>query len=251
MQAHAILGVDVGASGVKGAIVDVRSGELLSERKRRPTPRPADPEHMSETFAALVDDLGWEGAIGCGFPAIVKDGVARSAANISEKWIGVNVEAAFSEASGQPVRVLNDADAAGLAEMRFGVGKGQAGVALLITIGSGLGSALFVDGKLVPNTEFGHVYLENMIAEHYASNSARKNYDLSWEVWGERFNEYLWHMQRLLSPNLFILSGGISKRFELYEEYLTVETPVRPARLLNNAGIVGAACFAGDERGVF
>jgi polyphosphate glucokinase len=248
MQNHQILGVDVGASGVKGAIIDVKNGELQSERLRLPTPRPADPAHLAETFAELVGEVGWSGAIGCGFPAIIKNGEARSAANISKAWIGQNVEELFSEVCGSPVYVINDADAAGLAEMRFGVGKEQKGVVVLVTIGSGLGSALFIDGQLVPNTEFGHLYLRNMVAEHFASNSTRKKYDLSWEAWGPRFNEYLEHLQRILTPDLFILSGGISKRFEEYKAYLNVDTPVVPARLLNNAGIVGAACHASESR---
>ncbi len=244
MQAYEVLGIDVGASGIKGAVIDTRSGELLSERRRLPTPRPADPDGMARTFADLTRELGWNGPIGCGFPAIIKHGIAHSAANISKEWIGRNVNVLLSEASGLAVEVLNDADAAGIAEMQFGVGKGQNGVVILVTIGSGLGSALFIDGQLVPNTELGHLHLRNMVAEHYASNSARKNLDLSWEVWGRRFNEYLLHLERLFTPDQFILSGGISKRFNNYEVYLSTKAPVTPARLLNNAGIVGAALHA-------
>ena len=239
-----ILGVDIGGAGLKGAIVDVLSGELRSERIRLETPKPSTPERMTETFKELVQRLNWTGPVGCGFPAIVRHGVAHSASNIDKGWLGQNIETLFSEASGLSVAALNDADAAGYAEMDFGKGKGQGGSVLLITIGSGIGTALFVDGQEVPNTEFGHLIMHNMIAEHYVSNSARKKLDLSWEKWGKRFNEYLLHLERLLSPDLFILGGGISKDFDSYHKYLKVETPVTPAKLLNNAGIVGAAGYA-------
>lgn len=244
MQENLVLGVDVGASGIKGSIVDINAGELVSERLRLPTPKPSLPETMAETFQILVNELNWSGPVGCGFPAIVKNGVALSAANISKQWIGRDVSGLFSQSTGLPVYVVNDADAAGVAEMVHGAGKGKQGVVILITIGSGLGSALFIDGKLVPNTELGHLFLRNMVAEHYASNSARKNFDLSWEVWGRRFNEYLQHLERLFVPDMLILSGGISKRFKNYEQFLNTEAPVVPAHLLNNAGIVGAALNA-------
>ena len=244
MKKGKVLGVDIGASGIKGAIVDISNGELLSERMRIPTPRPANPKNMAATFAELTKQLDWKGPIGGGFPAIVKHGTALSAANIDKSWIGTDVEAAFSKSTGCPVKVCNDADAAGVAEVSFGVGKGVPGVVVLITIGSGLGSALFTDGKLVPNTEFGHVFYKNMIAEHYASNTTRQKYDLSWEIWGKRFNEYLQHLERLLTPNLIILGGGISKKFHRYEKYFDVSCRVTPAKLLNNAGIVGAASYA-------
>lgn len=239
-----ILGVDIGGSGLKGAVVDVLSGDLRSERLRLETPKPSTPERMAETFSELTRRLQWSGPVGCGFPAIVRNGVAHSASNIDKNWIGQNIETLFSEASGLTVMALNDADAAGYAEMGFGKGKDKPGTVLLITIGSGIGTALFVNGREVPNTEFGHLIMHNMIAEHYVSNSARKKFDLSWEKWGKRFNEYLHHMERLLSPDLFILGGGISKDFDLYSKYFKVDTPVVPARLLNNAGIVGAACYA-------
>lgn len=247
MEYDKILGVDVGASGIKGAIVNLQNGELLSERLRLETPRPANPENMAKTFSELIKLYDWQGPVGCGFPAIVKDGVALSAANIDKTWINTDIEGIFSAISGCPVKVCNDADAAGVAEIAFGVGKDTKGVVVLITIGSGLGSALFVDGRLVPNTEFGHVFLHNMIAEHYASNTTRQKYDLSWKKWGKRFNEYLLHIERLLTPNLIILGGGISKRFDKYEKYVEVTCPVTPAKLLNNAGIVGAAAYAHSQ----
>lgn len=247
MEYNTILGVDVGASGIKGAIVNLKNGELLSERKRLETPRPATPENMADTFGELVRSFDWTGPVGCGFPAVIKDGTARSAANIHESWIDTNVEEIFSQSSGCEVKVCNDADAAGVAEMSFGVGKGEKGVVILITIGSGLGTALFINGQLVPNTEFGHVFLHKMVAEHYASNTARKKYDLSWEKWGKRFNEYLLHIEKILNPHLIILGGGVSKRFEFYDQYIKVNSPVIPAKLLNNAGIVGAASYAQSQ----
>jgi polyphosphate glucokinase len=244
MEDTKVLGIDVGASGIKGAIIDIRSGELLTERVRLETPQPAIPKAMAETFRTVVRMHNWKGTIGCGFPAIVKKGVAHSAANIHNDWIGTSIEKLFSEVSGCHVHALNDADAAGIAEMQFGLGKGKDGVVLLITIGSGLGTALFTDGRLVPNTEFGHLLLNGKVAEHYASNSVRKVENLEWDVWGHRFNEYLHHIERLLSPDYIILGGGISKRFEEYAHYLDVKTPVSPALLYNNAGAVGAAYYA-------
>lgn len=245
MKDTKVLGIDVGASGMKGAIIDINSGELLTERIRLETPQPAKPSAMAETFRTIVRMHNWSGTVGCGFPTIVKKGVAHSAANIDNDWIGASIEKIFSEASGCHVHALNDADAAGLAEMQFGLGKGKEGTVLLITIGSGLGTALFSEGILVPNTEFGHLLMNNgMVAEHYASNSVRKEEELPWEEWGNRFNEYLHHIERLISPDYIILGGGISKRFEEYSDFLDVETPVSPALLYNNAGAVGAAYFA-------
>ncbi|MCO6479813.1 MAG: ROK family protein [Phaeodactylibacter sp.] len=246
MQERTILGIDVGASGIKGAVVDIETGQLLNDRIRLDTPDSATPDAMAETFAELVRQHNWRGLIGCGFPSIIKKGVAYSAANISEEWIGTNVVEIFSLACGCPVEVLNDADAAGMAEMQFGLGKGEMGTVVLITIGSGLGSALFIDGKLVPNTEFGHFFLKNQkqVAEKYASSNARKREDLSWEEWGIRFNEYLQNLERVINPDLILLGGGASKRFDKYDSYITVRTPVKPAELLNNAGTVGAAIHA-------
>ncbi len=238
------LGVDIGGSGMKGAVVDVSQGTLRSERIRIETPCPSTPDNMAKALYELTKKLNWSGPIGCGFPAIVRHGVALSASNIDKSWIGQNIETLFSETTGLPVMALNDADAAGYAEMTFGAGKGQRGTVLLITIGSGIGTALFVNGHDVPNTEFGHLLLHGDIAERYVSNSARKRLELSWEKWGKRFNEYLQHLERLLSPDLYILGGGISKDFEAYSQYLEVEAPIVPAQMLNNAGIVGAACYA-------
>ena len=242
-----VLGIDVGGSGIKGAPVDIKKGKLLSERLRIETPQPATPKAVAKTFAELVKMHDWNGPIGCGFPAIVRHGVAHSAANIDKKWVGTDVEKLFSKVSGCPVKVMNDADAAGLAAVRYGAGKKMQGTVLMLTIGTGIGSALFIDGKLVPNTEFGHLFFKGMIAEHYAANSVRKNLELSWEEWGKRFNEYLLHIDRILSPDLVILSGGASKRFGEYQHVITSEAKIIPSAMLNNAGTVGAAVYAWEN----
>lgn len=250
MARKEMLGIDIGGSGIKGAIVNIKNGELVSERIRLATPSPSKPKAVAETFTELVQEFKWEKAIGCGFPAVIKDGQAYTAANVDKEWVGVNVEKLLSKASGCPVCVSNDADVAGLAEMRYGVGKGRMGNTLLITIGSGLGSALFVDGKLVPNTEFGHIFLRNqkVIAEKFAADSIRKKEELSWEDWGMRFDEYLCHIDKILRPKLIILGGGGSKKFKRFSHLLTLETEVVPAELLNNAGIIGAAINAYERQ---
>ena len=244
-EEYKILGVDVGASGIKGGIVDTRTGTLLTERLRLETPQPATPKAMAQTFTELTRLHNWKGLVGVGFPAIIKKGVAHSAANIDKSWIRRSVRDTFSKASGLTVSVLNDADAAGIAEITYGEGKDKLGVILMLTLGSGIGSALFLDGELIPNTEFGHVFLHDDIAEKYAANSIRKGKDLSWEEWGKRLNEYILHMERVVSPDMIILGGGVSKRFERYEEFLEPEqAKIIPAKLLNSAGAIGAAMYA-------
>ena len=250
MKRKKFLGIDVGASGIKGAIVDVEKGELATERFRLPTPKRSKPKEVAKVFAEIVRHFGWSGkTIGCGFPAVIKQGVARTAANIDKAWIGTNVAEIFSEYSGCPVTVRNDAGMAGIAEMEFGIGKGVNGNVIIITIGSGLGSALFTEGILVQNTEFGHIYLKghNQIAERFASDGARKQKELSWNAWGKRFNKYLEHIEFILSPELIVLGGGASKRFEKFEHLITIETPVKPAILRNEAGIIGAAVHAAKK----
>ncbi|HMO39838.1 MAG TPA: ROK family protein [Saprospiraceae bacterium] len=249
MQEQTILGVDVGASGIKGAVIDVHTGTLRSERLRFPTPDPSLPAAVAATFAALVTQINWEGPIGCGFPSIIRQGVAYTASNIDKSWIGANVATLFQQQTGREVYVLNDADAAGMAEMRFGKGKGQMGTIILVTIGSGLGTAVFVNGSMIPNTELGHLYLpgHKRVAEFYASNNAKKRDNLSWMEWAKRFDEYLVHLEVLFSPDLFILGGGTSKYFDLYKECFTVVTPITPAELLNSAGMVGAAAYAKEQ----
>ncbi|MEM9820177.1 MAG: ROK family protein [Bacteroidota bacterium] len=245
-----ILGIDIGASGIKGAPVNVKTGEMLGERFRLPTPKPSIPDAMAQTFAEVAQHFNWSETVGCGFPAIVKNGVAYSAANIHKDWIGTNASELFQKYCNCDVYTGNDADLAGMAEMAYGVGKGVTGTVLLITIGSGLGSALFYNGQLVPNTEFGHFYLrgQSKVAERYAADSVRKKKDLSWSEWGARFNEYLVMLERLFTPDLFILGGGSSKKFHQFSDQIKVNTPVTPARLLNNAGIIGAAVYAHKKK---
>jgi len=244
MAKNEILGIDVGASGIKGAIVDINTGELISDRFRLDTPKPATPKAMAETFGKVVAHFNWKGKVGCGFPAVIKEGVVYTASNIEKSWIGENAAELFSKHAGTDVVVLNDADAAGIAEMEFGNIGGEQGTIMLITVGSGLGSALFTDGQLVANTELGHFILEGQIAEKYASDNTRKKEDLSWKEWALRFNKYIAHIERLFYPNLIIIGGGTSKKFDKFEDVLESNCRVVPAELLNNAGIVGAALYA-------
>jgi polyphosphate glucokinase len=239
-----LLGIDIGGSGIKGALVETRTGEMVTPRYRIPTPEGAKPKAVAEVVGELVQHFKWKGAVGIGFPAIIIHGVAYSAANVSKKWIGTNAEELFSKATGCPVRVLNDADAAGLAEMRYGVGRRQPGTVLVITIGTGLGSALFRDGMLVPNTEFGHIEMNCGDAEKQASEAAKMRDKLSWKEWSERFNEYLQTLEGLISPDLIILGGGASKESEKFMDQLDLRAKVVPATMLNEAGIVGAALAA-------
>ena len=237
-----VLGVDVGGSGVKGAIVDIEKGSLVSERIRIPTPQPATPQAVAETFAALVSAHQWQGPIGCGFPAAMQHGVARTAANIDKSWIGQDAQAIFSAITNCPVTVINDADAAGYAEMRFGAGKNmQNKNVMIVTLGTGIGSALFCNGQLYPNTELGHLEMNGMEVEHFAASSIRKSEGLSWEEWGGRLNQVLQQYSALFWPDCLILGGGVSKKFHKFQKYLHCEAELLPAELLNNAGIVGAA----------
>jgi polyphosphate glucokinase len=239
-----ILGIDIGGSGIKGAPVDTDTGAFLDDRHRIATPEGARPDEVAKVVEKVVKHFAWKGPIGCCFPASIQHGVARTAANVDNSWIGTNAEQLFSEVTGCPVRVLNDADAAGLAEMRFGAGKDVGGLVLIVTIGTGLGTALFTDGVLVPNTELGHIEMNGQDAELQASDAARKREDLSWEAWAKRFDQYLNTMEALLWPDLIILGGGASKKLDKFLHYLTVDTPVVPAATLNDAGIIGAALAA-------
>ncbi|WP_367392236.1 polyphosphate--glucose phosphotransferase [Lewinella sp. LCG006] len=249
MKENIILGVDIGGTGIKGGLINVENGEMITERHRLDTPQPATPEAVAATFKELVAFFNWKGPIGVGFPAIVSHGVALSAANIDPSWIGVNIADLLCKSSGCHVYVLNDADAAGVASMRFGAGKGEEGLVMMLTVGTGIGSALFIDGKLVPNTELGHLYLKNKkeVAEKYISKMARAEKDLSWAQWGKTFNKYLLHLQRLFSPDLIIIGGGGSKSFDEYKDQLTVDFRVKPAGYLNKAGAVGAAYYAWEQ----
>ena len=244
-----ILGVDIGGSGIKGALVDVTSGNLTRKRHRIATPQPSTPDAVAQTVAEISRHFRWTGPIGCTFPAIVKNGVVYSAANVDDSWIGVNGRKLLKKATGCPVRLLNDADAAGIAEMKFGAGRGRKGVIFVITLGTGIGSALFVDGTLLPNTELGHMHLmcgaHGVVEmENYASDRARKAEGLGWHEWSGRLNEVLVALEDLFSPDLFILGGGVSKKHRKFLSLLSTQADVVPAQLLNEAGIVGAAMAA-------
>jgi len=236
-----VLGIDIGGSGIKGAPVDIEKGIMLTERYRIPTPQPAKPQPVAKTVAKIARYFEWDGPIGCGFPAVVQQGITRTAANVHGKWIGTNAAACFSEATGCPVKVINDADAAGLAEMAFGAGRGRMGVVLLVTIGTGLGTSLFTDGVLLPNTELGHIEIDCQDAELLASDAARKRDDLSWKQWGKKLDTYLDHLERLVWPDLIILGGGVSKKHKKFVSYLTVQAEIVIAETFNEAGIIGAA----------
>jgi alkylation response protein AidB-like acyl-CoA dehydrogenase/predicted NBD/HSP70 family sugar kinase len=237
-------GIDIGGSGMKAAPVDPSTGTLTAERFKILTPKPATPEAMADVVRQLVEHFSWDGNVGAAFPAVVRNGVARTAANIDHSWIGTDVDAVFTAASGRPVHVINDADAAGLAEMRYGVGRGRDGVVIMLTFGTGIGSGLFVDGKLVPNTELGHLLLDGHQAEHLAAAVIRDREKLSWKEWGQRVNRYLQHVVFLFSPDLLILGGGISRKAEKWLGYVDVDTEIAVASRENEAGIVGAASIA-------
>lgn len=239
-----VLGIDIGGSGIKGAPVDVEKGVLTAERYRIPTPKPSKPKAVARVVAKIARHFEWDGPIGCTFPAIIKNGVAYSAANVHKSWIGTNGEALIAEMTGCPVLLLNDADAAGIAEMTLGAGKDERGVVIVLTFGTGIGSAIFVNGQLIPNTEFGHMEIRGKDAEDRASDRIRKEKNLSWEKWAKRVNEFLGRMEALFSPDLFIIGGGVSKKHELFFPYLKTQARIVPAKMLNEAGIIGAAMAA-------
>jgi polyphosphate glucokinase len=241
MKFKKILGIDIGGSGIKGAPVNTKSGKFITERHRIETPSPATPEAVAEVIKAIAEYFKWEGPIGCGFPAVVLNGVVKTAANIDKSWIETDARRLFTKTTGLPVWVINDADAAGLAAAKFGAGKGIKGSVLMLTIGTGIGSAFFTRGRLLPNTELGHLILNGQHAEEYTSDATRKTQNLTWEEWGKRFNEYLLEMERLFWPELIIIGGGMSKKMDKFASQLTLKTKVVPAELLNDAGIIGAA----------
>ena len=238
---HRGFGVDVGGSGIKGCDVDLDAGVLVSERLRIPTPEPSMPEAVAGVIAEIVTSFGWHGPLGVTLPCVVKGGIAHTAANIDRAWIGTDAAKLIGERVGQPVVVLNDADAAGIAEMRYGAGRGVSGVTVLLTFGTGIGSAIFVDGTLVPNTEFGHLQLDGHDAEDIAAASVREELDLSWQEWAGRVSTYLRALETVIWPDLIIVGGGVSKRADRWLPLLDNRTPVVPATLRNDAGIVGAA----------
>lgn len=236
-----VFGLDIGGSGIKGAPVDTETGELLAERMRIPTPQAPTPEAIVETSLELIRRFDWDGPVGAGFPGVMKDGVVHTAANVAKELIGFDLQNRLARDLGSDVRVINDADAAGLAEMRWGAGKGAEGLVLMTTLGTGIGSALFTGGRLVPNTELGHILIEGKVAELYASDRIRKQEDLGWKKWAKRLNEYFERMEFLFWPDLIIVGGGVSKKSEKFLPKLETRAEVVPAKMLNNAGVAGAA----------
>lgn len=243
-----VLGIDIGGTGIKGAPVDLATGTLTADRVRLLTPVPATPKAVAGVVVELIAQLGVDGPVGLTLPAVVSKGVVRTAANIDRQWLGVDAVELFGKATGRQVAVVNDADAAGLAEVRYGAGKGRTGVVVVITLGTGIGSALFVDGILVPNSELGHLPLHHGDAEDWAAESVREGEGLSWHDYAHRLQKYLNLVHRLLWPELVIIGGGISKKSDKFLPRLDLPAEIVPAQLLNDAGIVGAAMFAPGSR---
>lgn len=241
----ALLGIDIGGSGIKGAMVDVQTGALVAPRERLETPEEAMPEDVAAVVERIRAHFQYVGPIGAGFPAIILGGVAYSAANVHPSWVGTDVAALINRVTGCPAFVLNDADAAGIAEMRFGAGRQQPrGVVMMITVGTGIGTALFTDGHLLPNTELGHIKIRGKDAEWRASDAARKRKKLTWEQWSVRFQEYLDTMEALFNPDLVIIGGGAVKNWDRFAPYIKLRAKIVPAEMKNEAGIVGAAQYA-------
>jgi polyphosphate glucokinase len=240
----AILGIDVGGSGIKGAPVDLQSGSFAEDRYRVATPQPADVKHVVATVTEVADHFKDIDRVGIAFPGVIMAGVTKTAANIDASWLDAPAMDLFSDALGRPVTLLNDADAAGIAEMAFGAGRGAAGVTVVLTFGTGIGSAVFMDGALLPNTELGHLVMGDQDAELRASDHAREVDSLSWHKWAKRVQQYLEYVERLIRPNLFIIGGGVSKKSDKFLPEIDLGTPVVPAALHNDAGIIGAALAA-------
>jgi len=241
-----ILGIDIGGTGIKGAPVDLEKGQLLHERHRLDTPKPATPDAVAAVVKSIVDHFGGGDRVGITFPGVVKDGVTRSAVNVDKGWVNFDASKHFVQKLGLPVLVANDADAAGLAEVHYGAGRGVNGVVLMVTLGTGIGSALFFNGQLLPNSELGHIEIRGKDSEKRASERVREQKELSWKRWGGNVGEYLGRLDALLSPDLFIIGGGVSKKLDTFLPFLKKHTavPIVPAQLLNDAGIVGAALLA-------
>jgi len=244
-----LLGIDIGGTGIKGAPVNVETGELLAERFRIPTPQPAHPNAVADVVDAIAKNFNYSGPTGITFPAIIKKGVVYSAANVDKSWIGTDAGALFQSHLGGPVTVVNDADAAGIAEMRFGAGQGRDGVVILLTFGTGIGSAIFLDGRPLPNSELGHLKIRGKDAERRASEKVREDKGLSWKKWAGYVSEYLEELEILFSPELFIIGGGVSRKTEKFLPLLTAKTEVliEAARMQNEAGIIGAAYLAANR----
>jgi polyphosphate glucokinase len=235
------LGIDVGGTGIKGAPVEVRTGKLLHDRHRVLTPHPSTPDAVAETVAEVADAFDTTGPVGCTFPGVIRDGVARTAAHLGAEWIGTSVRDLLQERLGRPVTVVNDADAAGMAEMAFGAGRGRKGLVVMVTVGTGIGTALFHDGVMIPNTELGHLEVRGKDADTYASDATRDAKGLSWKRWAKRLDRYLEQLEKVLSPEVVIIGGGVSRHPERFLPSLRRSCEVVPAMLDNTAGIVGAA----------
>ena len=240
-----ILGIDIGGTGIKGAIVDTKTGELLSERLRVPTPKPATPENVANELKTLIDFFEWKGAVGVSFPTIIKNGKAMLYGNLDKSWQYTQVDALFKSKTGNDFYVVNDADAAAMGVMEFGVGKNQMGLVITITLGTGIGSGVFFNGQLLSNFELGRMYgKKGDIMEAFAADSARKREEWSFKAWAKRVNFFLNHVDQTFNPDLIIIGGGVSKKMEKFEKYLDIKTPIKAAELKNNAGIIGAGIFA-------
>lgn len=235
-------GIDVGGSGIKGAIIDLDTGQMIGERVKLPTPQPATPDAVAKTIAAVAGEFGWTDRLGVTYPGVVVDGIVRTAANVDKSWIGTNADEVFSAAlGGLPVTVLNDADAAGVAEEKYGAGKDNTGVIVLLTFGTGIGSAVIHNGILLPNTEFGHIEVGGSEAEHRAASSVKEKKDWSYKRWSEEVTKVMVAIENAICPDLFIVGGGISRKADKWVHLIETRTPVVPAVLQNTAGIVGAA----------
>lgn len=241
-----ILGIDIGGTGIKGALVDIENGQLSSHRLRYPTPQPATPQAVIEVVQQIANYFAYSGPLGVGLPALVINGIVKSAANIDQRWIDFEGRKAMALATGCPVTLMNDADVAGFAEMQFGAGRGENGSVMIFTLGTGIGSCMFVNGQIVPNLELGHLYLpgHKQDAEFYAADRVRKAEELGWKKWAGRLNDYFQYIEFLFSPELLIIGGGVSKKQEKFFPYLKVKARLAPAQLRNEAGIVGAAVAA-------
>jgi polyphosphate glucokinase len=243
-----VLGIDIGGSGIKAAIVDTKTGELISERHRIQTPKPATPEAIAKVVKEIVTHFNWKKAVGCSFPTTIVDGKCIHSGNLSEKWLNVKVDKLFKKECNLPFYVSNDADLAGVAEVNLGAGKNEKGVVITITIGTGIGSGLFYNGVLIPNLEIGKMlHSDGKIIEFFAADSARKKEDLTLKQWAFRFDSLLNYARIVFSPNLIILGGGISKKYDQFKEYLETDVDVKVAKFRNNAGIIGAAMYASQK----
>ena len=244
-----ILGIDIGGSGIKGGIVDTHTGMIISDRHRIPTPKSRNPKDIAAIIRQIKEYFQWTDSIGVAFPTVVINGKAKYKSNLDESWVGLQIDDLFrSQCEENTFNIINDADAAGMAEMRFGAGRHHSGKVLMITVGTGLGSALFYDGELIPNLELGHLFYKNgKVIEHWAADSARKNEELSFEQWGKRLNKFLKHIERIMTPDFIIIGGGVSKHIHKYRDQINIKTPYLMSEKQNNSGIIGAACYAAEH----